>query len=210
VSLAFDERAEEASRSEHGPFRLEAHASGIALLWFEDPARKVNLLDSESLASLRRVLDALKQRTDSTFPRALILLSGKEEQFIAGADITEFDRLADSTQADATVRGAQELFEEFARLPYPTVAAINGPCLGGGTEISLAFRYRIASNARKVAIGLPEVQLGILPGFGGTTRLPRLLGLMPALDLLLTGRSLDSRRAYRAGLVDAVLPHERF
>jgi len=210
VSLAFDERPEEAGRSEHGPFRLEAHASGIALLWFEDPARRVNLLDSESLGSLRKVLDALKQRTDSAFPRALILLSGKEEQFIAGADITEFDRLADLAQADATVRGAQELFEEFARLPYPTVAAINGPCLGGGTELSLALRYRIASNARKVSIGLPEVQLGILPGFGGTTRLPRLLGLTPSLDLLLTGRSLDSRRAYRAGLVDAVLPHERF
>jgi 3-hydroxyacyl-CoA dehydrogenase/enoyl-CoA hydratase/3-hydroxybutyryl-CoA epimerase len=208
--LAFDERAEEAARSEHGPFRLEAHASGIALLWFDDPARRVNLLDSESLASLRRVLDALKQRTDSAFPRALILLSGKEEQFIAGADITEFDRLSDLTQAEATVRGAQELFEEFARLPYPTVAAINGPCLGGGTELSLALRYRIASNARKVAIGLPEVQLGILPGFGGTTRLPRLLGLTRSLDLLLTGRSLDSRRAHRAGLVDAVLPHERF
>jgi len=210
VSLAFDERAEDAARSEHGPFRIEAHASGIALLWFDDPARRVNLLDTDSLASLRRALEELKQRADSTFPRALILLSGKEEQFIAGADIAEFDRLTDRSQADATVRATQELFEEFARLPYPTVAAINGPCLGGGTELSLAFRYRIASNARKVAIGLPEVQLGILPGFGGTNRLPRRIGLTPSLDLLLTGRSLDSRRAYRVGLVDAVLPHERF
>jgi 3-hydroxyacyl-CoA dehydrogenase / enoyl-CoA hydratase / 3-hydroxybutyryl-CoA epimerase len=210
VNLAFDESAEEAGRSEFGPFRLEAHASGIALLWFDDPARRVNLLDGESLASLRRVLDSLRQRSDSAFPRALVLLSGKDEQFIAGADVAEFDRLTDPAQADARVREAQELFEEFSRLPYPTVAAINGPCLGGGTELSLAMRYRIASNARKMAIGLPEVQLGILPGFGGTTRLPRLIGLMPALDLLLTGRTLDSRRAYRMGLVDAVLPHERF
>ncbi len=210
MSLAFDERTEEAGGTEHGSFRVEAHASGIALLWFDDPARRVNLLDSESLASLRRVLDGLKQRTDPTFPRALILLSGKVEQFIAGADVTEFDRIEDVPQAEARVREAQELFEEFSQLPYPTVAAINGPCLGGGTELSLALRYRIASNARKVTIGLPEVQLGILPGFGGTQRLPRLIGLTPSLDLLLTGRTLDSRRAHRVGLVDAVLPHERF
>ena len=210
MSLAFREPAEETGRSEFGPFRLEAHASGIALVWFDDPGRKVNLLDSESLTALRRVLDALRQRTDQSFPRALILLSGKEEQFIAGADVAEFDRLTDPVEAEAKSREAQQLFEEFSLLPYPTVAAINGPCLGGGTELAVAMRYRIASNARKVAIGLPEVQLGILPGFGGTQRLPRLIGLLPSLDLLLTGRGLDSRRAYRMGLVDAVLPHERF
>ena len=210
MTAALREHDEDAGRSEYGPFRLEAHASGIALVWFDDPARRVNLLDSESLAALRRVLDALRQRSDSAFPRALILLSGKEEQFIAGADVAEFDRLADPVEAEAKCREAQQIFEEYSLLPYPTVAAINGPCLGGGTELSLAFRYRVASNARKVAIGLPEVQLGILPGFGGTQRLPRLIGLGPSLDLLLTGRSLDPRRALRMGLVDAVLPHERF
>ncbi len=210
MTLAFDQRASEDSRSEYGPFRIEAHASGIALLWFDDPARKVNLLDSSSLAALRRVLEALKQRSDPAFPRALILLSGKDEQFIAGADVTEFDRLTDPSQAESKSREAQELFLDFSKLPFPTVAAINGPCLGGGTELALAMGYRIASNSRKVAIGLPEVQLGILPGFGGTQRLPRLIGLAPSLDLLLTGRSLDSRRALRTGLVDAVLPHERF
>jgi len=166
VSLAFDERAEETGRSDYGPFRLEAHASGIALLWFDDTSRKVNLLDSESLPALRRVLDALKQRTDLAFPRALILLSGKEEQFIAGVDVAEFDRLTDASQAEAKSREGQELFEEFSRLPYPTVAAINGPCLGGGTELALAFRHRIASNARKVAIGLPRFSWGSCPGSG--------------------------------------------
>ena len=210
MSLAFQEPEEETGRTEHGPLRLEAHASGIALVWFDDPARKVNLLDSQSLIAFRRVLDALRQRSDQAYPRALILLSGKDEQFIAGADVAEFDRLTSPEEAEAKSREAQQLFEEFALLPYPTVAAINGPCLGGGTELALAMRYRIASNARKVAIGLPEVQLGILPGFGGSQRLPRLIGLLPSLDLLLTGRSLDSRRAYRVGLVDAVLPHERF
>ncbi len=210
MTLAFREREEEVGRSEYGPFRIEAHASGITLVWFDDPARKVNLLDSESLTALRRVLDTLRQRADSAYPRALVLLSAKEEQFIAGADVTEFDRLTDPSEAETKARQAQQLFEEFSTLPYPTVAAINGPCLGGGTELALAMRHRIASNSRKVGIGLPEVQLGILPGFGGTQRLPRLIGLVPALDLLLTGRSLDSRRAYKIGLVDAVLPHERF
>ncbi len=210
MSLAFREPAQDASRSEHGPFRLEAHASGIALVWFDDPARRVNLLDSEALASLKRVLDSLRERSDRSFPRALVLLSGKDEQFIAGADVAEFDRLASPAEAEAKAREAQLLFEEFSLLPYPTVAGINGPCLGGGVELALAMRYRVASNARGVAIGLPEVQLGILPGFGGTQRLPRLIGLVPSLDLLLTGRTLEPRRALRAGLVDAMLPREGF
>ncbi|TMQ56913.1 MAG: fatty acid oxidation complex subunit alpha FadJ [Candidatus Eisenbacteria bacterium] len=210
MTLAFREPEGEVGRSERAPLRLEAHASGIALVWFDDPERKVNLLDAESLPALRRVLDALRGRSDQAYPRALILLSGKEEQFIAGADVSEFDHLSEPAEAEAKSREVQQLFDELSLLPYPTVAAINGPCLGGGTELALAMRYRVASNSRKVAIGLPEVQLGILPGFGGTQRLPRLIGLLPSLDLLLTGRSLDSRRAYRVGLVDEVLPHERF
>ena len=133
MSLAFDEGDAESGRTEFGPFRLEAHASGIALLWFDDSDRKVNLLNSEALASLRRVLDALRQRTDPSFPRALVLLSGKDEQFIAGADVSEFDRITDVAQAEAKVKEAQELFEDYAKLPYPTVSAINGPCMGGGT-----------------------------------------------------------------------------
>jgi 3-hydroxyacyl-CoA dehydrogenase/enoyl-CoA hydratase/3-hydroxybutyryl-CoA epimerase len=193
-----------------GPFRLEAHASGIAILWFDDPARKVNLLDSHALASLRRAHDAMKRRADPSFPRALIFASAKEAQFIAGADVVEFDRLEGPADAEAKARDAQLLFEEISMLPYPTVAAINGPCAGGGTELALAVRHRVASDGREVTIGLPEVRLGILPGFGGTTRLPRLIGLLPALDLLLTGRALDPRRARRVGLVDDVLPRPRF
>lgn len=210
MTLAFRESEQDAGRSAHGPFRLEAHTSGIALIWFDDTARKVNLLDSEALASLKRALDTLRERSDHSFPRALVLLSGKDESFIAGADVKEFDRLATPAEAEAKAREAQLLFEEFSLLPYPTVAAINGACLGGGAELALAMRYRVASNARGVAIGLPEVKLGILPGFGGTQRLPRLMGLVPSLDLLLTGRTLDPRRALRAGLIDAMLPREGF
>ncbi|HEX7078911.1 MAG TPA: 3-hydroxyacyl-CoA dehydrogenase NAD-binding domain-containing protein [Candidatus Eisenbacteria bacterium] len=196
--------------TQFGPFRLEAHGSGIAILWFDDPDRRVNLLDSRALESLRRAHDALKQRADASFPRALVVASGKEGQFVAGADVAEFERIANAAEAESKVKDAQQLFEDLGALPFPTVAAINGPCLGGGTELALALRYRVASDARDVSIGLPEVQLGILPGFGGTTRLPRLIGLVPALGLLLSGRTLDSRRARSAGLVDDVLPAPRF
>lgn len=206
MSMALFER--EATPTDIAPFRVEAHPSGIAILWFDDPSRRVNLLDSKSLEALRRVLGVLKTR--SAAPRALVLASGKKGQFIAGADVAEFDRLEAPSDAEAKARDAQLLFEEYAQLPYPTVAAINGPCLGGGTEFALAFRYRVASDDRAISIGLPEVRLGILPGFGGTQRLPRLVGFTQALSLILTGRTLDPHRARKIGLVDDVLPHERF
>src|SRR5262249_39649447 len=112
--------------------------------------------------------------------------------------------------AEAKAREAQLLFDEFAQLPYPTVAAIDGPCLGGGAELALAFRYRIASDRRTTQIGFPEVRLGILPGFGGTQRLPRLVGFAQALSLIVSGKNLDGYRARKIGLVDEVVPHERF
>ncbi|HZV91252.1 MAG TPA: 3-hydroxyacyl-CoA dehydrogenase NAD-binding domain-containing protein [Candidatus Nitrosocosmicus sp.] len=208
MRAAIREREPDTHPSEFGPFRLEALPSGVVILWFEDHDRKVNLLDSRSLDSLQRALAALKLR--KTPPRALVLASGKEGQFIAGADVKEFDTLTSPAQAEAKAKDAQELFDEIAKLAYPTVAAIDGPCLGGGTELALACRHRLASDARATAIGLPEVRLGILPGFGGSQRLPRLVGLPQALSLILTGRSLDCYRARRIGLVDDVLPHERF
>ena len=201
-------QAEPDSQSDFGPFRLESLPSGVVILWFDDPDRKVNLLDSRSLDALERALAALKHR--SSPPRALVLASGKEGQFIAGADVKEFDALASPQQAESKAKEAQELFDEIARLAYPTVAAIDGACLGGGCELALACRRRVASDARSTAIGLPEVRLGILPGFGGTQRLPRLVGLPQALNLILTGRSLDGYRARKIGLADDVLPHERF
>jgi 3-hydroxyacyl-CoA dehydrogenase/enoyl-CoA hydratase/3-hydroxybutyryl-CoA epimerase len=191
-----------------GPVRLEAHPSGIAILWIDDPAKKVNLLDTACLDALRRALDSLKHR--SSAPRALVVASGKEGQFIAGADVTEFDGLRSPADAEAKAKEAQHLFEEYAELPYPTMAAIDGPCLGGGTELALAMSHRVASNRRSTVIGLPEVKLGILPGFGGTQRLPRLIGFVQALTLILSGRSVDPHKARKLGLVDEVLPHERF
>jgi len=205
---ALREREREVAPADFGAFRLAWHSSGIVLLWFEDPTRKVNLLDSTNLDALHRSLAALQLR--NTPPRALLLVSGKDGQYIAGADVTEFETLESPADAEAKARDAQLLFDEFAQLPYPTVAAIDGPCLGGGAELALAFRYRIASDRRTTAIGFPEVRLGILPGFGGTQRLPRLVGFTQALSLIVSGRNLDGYRARKIGLVDEVIPHERF
>lgn len=196
------------SPADFGPFRVESLASGIVILWFDDPDRKVNLLDLRTLDMLQRALGAVKLR--SADPRALILASGKKGHFIAGADVAEFDRVATPAEAESKAKHAQELFQEFADLPYPTVAAIDGPCLGGGAELALAFRYRVASDDRATSIGFPEVRLGILPGFGGTQRLPHLVGFTQAVSMIVSGRALDARRARRAGLVDDVLPRERF
>jgi 3-hydroxyacyl-CoA dehydrogenase/enoyl-CoA hydratase/3-hydroxybutyryl-CoA epimerase len=193
----------------YGPFRLDARPTGVFILTFDDPDRRVNLLDSRALESLRAVVSALRVK-GAVAPRALLFVSGKEGQFIAGADVHEFQSLVSPAEAEAKAKEAQALFQEIRDLPFPLVAAINGPCMGGGTELALAFDYRIASDARGVSVALPEVLLGILPGFGGTQRLPRRIGLIASLDLLLTGRSLDARRARRAWLLDDVLPHERF
>lgn len=205
---ALREREREVAPADFGAFRLAWHSSGIALLWFEDPARKVNLLDSTNLDSLHRSLAALQLR--ATPPRALLLVSGKDGQYIAGADVAEFDSAETPADVEAKARDAQLLFDEFAKLPYPTVAAIDGPCLGGGAELALAFHYRIASDRRSTAIGFPEVRLGILPGFGGTQRLPRVVGFTQALSLIVSGRNLDGYKARKIGLVDEVIPHERF
>lgn len=193
----------------YGPFRLDARPSGVYVLSFDDSDRRVNLLDSRSLDSLRSAVAALKAK-GNVAPRALLLVSGKEGQFIAGADVTEFQRIESPQDAETKVKDAQALFQEIRDLPFPLVAAINGPCMGGGTELTLAFDYRLASDARGFSVALPEVMLGILPGFGGTQRLPRRIGLLASLDLLLTGRSLDARRARRVGLIDDILPRERF
>jgi len=139
-----------------------------------------------------------------------VVTSGKPRTFVAGADVREIQAVR--TPAEGTqkaVRG-QAIFERLASLNMPTLAAIDGICLGGGTELALACRYRVASDYERTFVGLPEVRLGILPGFGGTTRLPRLVGLPAALDLILTGKTVDASRAFKLGLVDDVLPKEDF
>ncbi len=183
-------------------FDLQLSSDGLAVVTFDLAGEKVNKFSRSVLEELDGLVGRLAGERGV---RALLFASGKPDVFIAGADVKEFvDARADETAA--WVRRVQGLFERVARLPYPTVAAIGGACLGGGTELALACDYRVMSDSKKAQIGLPEVRLGIFPAWGGTTRLPRLVGLQTALDLILTGKSLDARRAKKIGLVDEAVP----
>ena len=184
-------------------FRLEPQSGGIVHLLMDHPERRVNVLDVAALESLDQALDQLAGRTEV---KGLVLISGKSGSFIAGADIDAIGSITARDEALKLIRRAHAVFGKLAALPYPTVAAIDGVCLGGGTELSLACDSRIASEEPRTQIGLPEVLLGIFPGFGGTQRLPRLIGLAAALDLILTGRSLDARRAEKLGLIARTVP----
>ena len=189
-----------------GAFDLALGDDGLAVLTFDLPGEKVNKFSRDSIRELAEVLLRLDREPRI---RALLIRSGKPGVFIAGADIKEFVSTP-AAEARDSVRAVQALFEQLAHLPYPTIAAIDGVCLGGGTELALACDYRVMSDSKKSQIGLPEVRLGIFPAWGGCTRLPRLIGLQKALDLILTGKTLDARRAKKIGLVDAAVPASIF
>jgi 3-hydroxyacyl-CoA dehydrogenase/enoyl-CoA hydratase/3-hydroxybutyryl-CoA epimerase len=138
--------------------------------------------------------------------KGLIIQSGKPDNFIAGADISMITGCQNETDAKDLAEKGQQLFQRIENLPFTTVAAIHGPCLGGGLELALACDYRVCSDDNKTKLGLPEVQLGLLPGSGGTQRLPRLIGLLPSLDIILTGKQLRPKKALKLGVVNASVP----
>ncbi|HEX6070303.1 MAG TPA: enoyl-CoA hydratase-related protein, partial [Longimicrobiaceae bacterium] len=175
---------------------------GIAWIVLDQPGRPVNVLSQDLIQAFRDVIARLEGGT----ARAAVIISGKPGVWIAGADIEEFGRLRTAADGEAMSRTGHELLARLEKLRIPVLAAIDGVALGGGLEVALACSYRIATDSPKTRLGLPEVQLGILPGGGGTQRLPRLIGLRAALDLMLTGRQLDARRARRIGLIDEVVP----
>jgi 3-hydroxyacyl-CoA dehydrogenase/enoyl-CoA hydratase/3-hydroxybutyryl-CoA epimerase len=184
------------------PFRLTVEPDGLALLVFDTPGEKVNKFSTPVMREFERVIDGLAVRSDV---KALLLLSAKPGVFIAGADVNEIAN-ADKNADPEMIRGGHRTFNKLANLPYPTVAAIGGACVGGGCETALSMDWRLASDSPKTQIGLPEIKLGILPAWGGTTRLPRMIGLANALDIILAGKVLDGKRAKRIGLVDEVVP----
>ncbi len=183
-------------------FRVETRPEGLAHLVMDDPSRKVNVLTVGAFADLEAALAVLESMGGI---KGVVLRSGKAGSFIAGADIDAISSITDPAEVTALVKRAHAAFSRLAALPVPTVAAIEGPCLGGGLEIALACDSRVAAEER-ATIGAPETMLGILPAFGGTTRLPRLVGLSAACDLILTGRTLDAKRAERMGLVAKAVP----
>jgi 3-hydroxyacyl-CoA dehydrogenase/enoyl-CoA hydratase/3-hydroxybutyryl-CoA epimerase len=181
---------------------LTVEADGLAVLEFDTPGEKVNKYSRPVMLEFDRLLDSLASRRDIS---ALVLISRKKGIFIAGADVNEIAKAGQGADPEM-VRGPHRTFNKLANLPFPTVAAIDGACLGGGCETALAMDWRLASDSPKTQIGLPEIKLGILPAWGGTTRLPRMIGLAGALDVILAGKVLDAKRARKAGLVDEVVP----
>lgn len=179
------------------PGRLERDG-GIAWLVLDDPAARVNTLSSRLFAWFEEQLSGLERDR----PAGLVIVSGKPEGFVAGADIRELQTVTRPEEVLGLLRSGHDLMERLAALPFPTVAAIHGACLGGGLELALACRHRVATDHPKTKLGLPEVKLGVIPGLGGTQRLPRLIGVPDALDLILTGKEVDAKKARRLGLVD--------
>ncbi len=183
-------------------WKLDTDQDGLVWLSFDKADSSTNVLTAEVMAELDAIVDELRARN----PRGLAIRSAKASGFIAGADVEEFTRLKDADDAMRLVKRGWDLYNELAALPFPTLALVNGFCMGGGVELAIACRYRIAVDQPGTRFALPEVMLGILPAWGGVMRLPRLVGPTVALDMLLTGRAVDARRARRIGLVDAAVP----
>jgi 3-hydroxyacyl-CoA dehydrogenase/enoyl-CoA hydratase/3-hydroxybutyryl-CoA epimerase len=187
-------------------WKLEVDANHLAWLRFDRAGSETNTFSSAALRELGRIADHLAAMP----PKGLAILSAKDNGFAAGADIDEFTRLKDADEAIALTVLGNEVFDKIAALAFPTVALVHGFCMGGGTELALACKYRVMDDGPKSRMALPEVMLGIVPGWGGAKRMPALIGAAPALDLMLTGRGVDARRAKKLGLVDAVTPRRHF
>ncbi|MFQ5702808.1 MAG: fatty acid oxidation complex subunit alpha FadJ [Gemmatimonadales bacterium] len=184
-----------------GAFRQEL-IEGIARLELDLPGQPVNKISRAVKEELESILPCLQ--ADERV-RAVVLISGKPDNFIAGADIDEFTALTTRDEALALVKAGQGLINQVANLGKPIVAAIHGACVGGGFETALACSYRIATDHPKTVLGLPEVQLGIIPAAGGCQRLPRLVGLRVALDMILAGKTIPAKAAFKRGMVDELV-----
>lgn len=188
----------------------DSKTAKIGKLYFDLKGEKVNKFDRDVMAEFEELIKVLNDKGAKKEIDALILFSRKPGNFIAGADITLFQAAKTAEEAMALSRAGQTLLNHWEDLPFPTIVAINGTCLGGGCELSLASAAIVMSNDPAARIGLPETQLGVLPGMGGSVRMPWKIGLAQALDLILSGRNLSGEKAYKAGLADALLQKENF
>lgn len=182
---------------------LSINKDGIANICFDLKNEKVNKLSSTVLRELNQILDDLAKKKNI---KIALFTSKKKGIFIAGADINEIKDMTDEKNTYSLVFNGQQILNKITHLPYPTIAIINGACLGGGLELALCCDYRVVTDNSKVALGAPEVNLGIIPGFGGTQRLPRLVGLVAALQMILSGKSVNAKKALRICLADILIP----
>ncbi len=178
---------------------VELRADGVALVTMDDSDASVNTLKAELSEDFERMISELERKPEL---KALVFISGKSDSFIVGADLEMLRSVRSSVDAAALSRMMQQMLQRLTMIPVPTVAAIHGNCLGGGLELALTFDARVASNSNSTRFALPEVKLGLLPGGGGTQRLPRLVGVKPALDMMLSGRQIRAGDALNLGLVD--------
>jgi 3-hydroxyacyl-CoA dehydrogenase/enoyl-CoA hydratase/3-hydroxybutyryl-CoA epimerase len=185
--------------------RLEYDVHNIAWLHLDMADSKVNLLSGAVLEELRAILDQLANNV----PQGVIILSDKKAGFIFGADIKEFLELDDISQSQPFLDRGHEIMDKLEALPCPTVSMVKGMCLGGGMELSLACNYIVASDDSSTKLGLPEIKLGIHPGYGGTARSIQRCGPLPAMDIMLTGRAIPSRTAKKIGLIDECVPERQ-
>jgi 3-hydroxyacyl-CoA dehydrogenase/enoyl-CoA hydratase/3-hydroxybutyryl-CoA epimerase len=192
-------------KSKISAFSLRRQENGIAHLVMDVVDESMNILKAEFAEQVAAVLAEITRDSSIT---GLVLSSGKKDSFIAGADIKMISDCKNKDELMALSRQAQKTFLELEQLNIPVIAAIHGACLGGGLELALACHARVCSDSAKTVLGLPEVQLGILPGGGGTQRLPKLIGIQKALDMMLTGKQIRAKQALKIGLVNDVVPNE--
>lgn len=184
-------------------FTLSRRDDGIAILTMDVPGESMNTLKAEFAEQIAAQLDEIDKDPGI---KGLVIASGKPGSFVAGADISMLADCQSAEDAEELSRSGQQMFQRIENMKIPVVAAIHGPALGGGLELALCCHYRICSDDDKTAMGLPEVQLGLLPGSGGTQRLPKLIGIQKAMTMMLTGKQLRPRQAKRDGLVDDAVP----
>jgi 3-hydroxyacyl-CoA dehydrogenase/enoyl-CoA hydratase/3-hydroxybutyryl-CoA epimerase len=192
------------NESNASAFTLIRQENNIAHLVIDVIGETMNTLKAEFVDQIAQVLTEIK--ADKAL-KGLVILSGKQGSFVAGADINMIANCKTAQEATALSRQGQVIFDQLAALTIPVVAAIDGPCLGGGLELAMACHARVCSDNEKTALGVPEVQLGLLPGGGGTQRLPKLVGIQKSLDMMLTGKQLRAKQALKAGLVHDVVPN---
>ncbi|MGD8926193.1 MAG: 3-hydroxyacyl-CoA dehydrogenase NAD-binding domain-containing protein, partial [Thioalkalispiraceae bacterium] len=192
--------------TKYNNWKLERDNQDIVWLTIDKAGTKTNVLSHELISEFDEIITDLTAAP----PRGVVLLSGKESGFIAGADVNEFTKLNSEDEALAVINKTHDIFDRFEKLTCPTIAMIHGFCLGGGLELALACKYRVADDDPKTKLGLPEVKLGIHPGFGGTYRSIKTMGAMAAMNLMLTGRNLNARAARKQGLIDFAIPRRHF
>lgn len=184
-------------------WRLDKDTDGILWLYFDKAHSTVNTLDRETMEELNSIVNSLMNKAEY---KAVILTSAKKSGFIAGADIAQFDQFKDVAEAESLLKKGQEILANIESLSIPIIALINGFCLGGGMELALACHYRIAEDGPKTRLGLPEVKLGIHPGWGGSVRMPKLIGALQGLNLVMSGHTVSGKAAAKLGFVDAAVP----